>query len=149
MSRRVELVLRFRNSLGCGIFRGDSAIHLLPSLVESFNCGKAFGNESAGTVELLVREFDLRLLYREIRPRLFERPFRLAHQRLRFLQRCLEVAGIHHRDHLARPHDVAFVDEELRDAAGELCVDVNRVGFEPTIAIRDAGRQLHLMVPPP
>jgi len=50
---------------------------------------------------------------------------------------------------LTRRHDVAFVDEELRDAAGKLRVDVERIRFEPTIAIRDARRQLHLMVPPP
>ena len=42
-----------------------------------------------------------------------------------------ELVGfrLHHRDHLARRHDIALVDEELRDAAREL-----RVGFEPTIA---------------
>jgi hypothetical protein len=68
-----------RHLLGRSELRRDRGIHLPPPLVEGFNCGKAFGDESARTVELLVRECDLRLLYREIRPRLFERPFRLAH----------------------------------------------------------------------
>jgi hypothetical protein len=81
--------------------------------------------------------------------RLIERPLRLAHQGFGLLERGFEIAGIHHRDHLARLDDVALVDKELGDAAGELGVDIDLIGFEPPVARGEAGRQAQLMLLPP
>ena len=131
------------------ILRGDGAIHLLPTLIEKFDCGKALGHESAGAVELLLRQRDLGLLLREVRLRLVERALRLAHQRLDFFSEASRSRVSIIATTWPAAHHVAFVDEELRDAAGKLGVDVDFVGFEPTISGGDAGRQLRLMLMPP
>jgi len=73
----------------------------------------------------------------------------LVHQRLGLLQRSREIPGIHHRDHLTCLRHVAFVDEQLRNAAGKFGVDVDLVRFEAAIAPCDARRQPRLMVLPP
>ena len=110
---------------------------------------KPFGTERAGAVEFLFRELDHGLLLFEVRPCLVERPLRLAHHGLVLLQRGFEIARIHQRDQLARRNHVAFIDEQLRNAAGKLCVDVDLVGFEAAISGRDARRQPRLIVLPP
>ena len=145
----VERVLRLGNLVVRRILRGDGGVHLLTTLIEQLDGSEALGHEGAGAVELLLRQRNLGLLLREVRLRLVERALRLAHQRLGFLQRSLDIAGIHHRDDLAGRHHVAFIDKKFRDPAGKLGVDVDLVGFEAAISGGDAGRQLRLMLMPP
>jgi hypothetical protein len=56
---------------------------------------------------------------------------------------------IHDRKGLARLHKVAFIDEELRNAAGELGVDIDLVGLKATVAGSEARGQRRRPMEPP
>ena len=74
---------------------------------------------------------------------------RLPDGGLRFIERSLQVARIHARDHLAGFDQVAFVGQDFADAGGVFGVDIDLVGFEPAIAEDDAGRQWRVKSLPP
>ena len=73
----------------------------------------------------------------------------LEHQLLILIELGLEITRVHHGEHLAGFHHVALIDVELRDPARELGVDIDLVGFEPTVPEGDACWQGRPRVQPP
>ena len=121
MRRGVERVLRPGNPLSRRIFGGVGGADLLTALIEQLKGGEALRHEGRCALEFLLGELDLGLLLHEVRLRLVERTLRLAHQRLGLLQRGLDIAGIHHRDDLARRYHVAFIQKAWRYARQTWC----------------------------
>ena len=102
MGRGVERARRFADAIVRGVERGGRAIERLPALIEQFVGGEASRDQRAGAVELLLRERDLGRLLHDLGVCLIEALLRLLDLRLGFLERGLDVPGVHAGDDLLR-----------------------------------------------
>ena len=149
MFGRAQGVFGLSHAGGGGIERSRSAVELLPPLIEQFLGGIAPLEKITGAIQLLLRQCDLRLPLFPRRARFIDGSLRLQQQSLGPLERGFEVSRIHAGDGLAGMDHVALVDAQFRQAAGELGIDVDLVGFDAAVARDDARRQADLGLLPP
>jgi hypothetical protein len=122
--------------------RSNATVEGLRLLIEQFLRGKAFGNKSAGAINLLLRKLDHRLLLGEEEARLVETMLRLALLRDKALPGRLKIALIHADDDLTGHNAIAFINHDLQNTAGEFGIDIDRISFKAAIAIGEARGQM-------